>query len=766
MAEIFKGATDQTAYFALRDSTTGAAKTGIAHTDVTGSYTRNQSSRAAITMANLAAANSAHSDGGWEEVDSTNTPGLYRFDIPDAAFATGADKVVVTVKATGAITEHQMFELTDWNKQVAAIPNAAAAASGGLFTRGTGAGQINQAADGMIDVNLVRLANVQQSLTDLKDFADDGYDPSTNKVQGVVLTDTVTTYTGNTPQTGDNFARLGAPVGASISADVAGVQSDTNDLQTRLPAALVSGRIDANVGALSGDATAADNAESFFDGTGYAGTNNVIPTVSSVTAIATDGISASSIQADAIGASELSATAVTEIAAGVWDQARSSHVAAGSFGQASQIIWDGTAQAGAGSSITLDTGAESVNDFYLNDLVQIIGGTGAGQSRFITAYVGSTRVATVSAAWATAPDNTSVFVIRPFDAIPGATAPSAATVAAAVWDEARSSHTTSGTFGQGAASVQGAVTGAVGSVTGNVGGNVAGSVGSVTGNVGGNVAGSVGSVATGGITAGSIDATAAAEVAGAVWDEPRTSHVAAGSFGQGLQLIRTGTAQAGASTTITLDAGASAINDFYNDNRIEIIAGTGVGQSRFISDYVGTSKVATISAVWSTTPDNTSVFSVEGFGAIPGATAPTAAQVADAVWDEARTDHTTSGTFGQGSASVQGNVTGTVASVTGNVAGNVTGSVGSLATQAKADVALEVSDALRTDTLPELSQGQPAATPTFAAAVMLLYMMARNLGDQDASQQTITNDAGTVIAKAPLTDDGTTLTKEKLVSGP
>lgn len=46
------------------------------------------------------------------------------------------------------------------------------------------------------------------------------------------------TTAANTAQTGDNYARLGAPVGASISADIAGVQSDTNDIQTRLPAAL------------------------------------------------------------------------------------------------------------------------------------------------------------------------------------------------------------------------------------------------------------------------------------------------------------------------------------------------------------------------------------------------------------------------------------------------------------------------------------------------------------------------------------------------
>ena len=38
---------------------------------------------------------------------------------------------------------------------------------------------------------------------------------------------TIDTYTGNTKQTGDNFARLGAPAGASVSADIAAVKSDT-----------------------------------------------------------------------------------------------------------------------------------------------------------------------------------------------------------------------------------------------------------------------------------------------------------------------------------------------------------------------------------------------------------------------------------------------------------------------------------------------------------------------------------------------------------
>lgn len=62
----------------------------------------------------------------------------------------------------------------------------------------------------------------------------------------------------NFPQSGDTFARLGAPAGASVSADVAAVkaqtaaiETDTQDIQSRIPAALVSGRMDASVGAVA-----------------------------------------------------------------------------------------------------------------------------------------------------------------------------------------------------------------------------------------------------------------------------------------------------------------------------------------------------------------------------------------------------------------------------------------------------------------------------------------------------------------------------------
>lgn len=80
------------------------------------------------------------------------------------------------------------------------------------------------------------------------------------------------------------------------------------------------------------------------------------------------------------------------------------------------------------------------------------------------------------------------------------------------------------------------------------------------------------------------------------------------------------------------------------------------------------------------TSDGMSLVAGTGGVALRAANLATSTDITNAVWDEARASHTTAGSFGQGVASVQGNVTGSVASVTGNVGGNVTGSVGSVAT--------------------------------------------------------------------------------------
>lgn len=75
--------------------------------------------------------------------------------------------------------------------------------------------------------------------------------------------------------------------------------------------------------------------------------------------------------------------------------------------------------------------------------------------------------------------------------------------------------------------------------------------------------------------------------------------------------VRSGTAQAGGSGTITLDAGASAVDDFYAGMPIEITGGFTSPQVKMIRSYNGTTKVATIISAWANAnPNNTSTFTI------------------------------------------------------------------------------------------------------------------------------------------------------------
>ena len=161
---------------------------------------------------------------------------------------------------------------------------------------------------------------------------------------------TIQVYT-SFPQTGDNYARLGAPAGASMSADIAAVKVDTaailvdtgTTLDARIPAALVGGRMDVSVGAMA---------------------SNVI----TAAATATD-----------FGA---------EIADAVWDEATAGHVTAGSTGVALTDILTDTAEIGAaGAGLTALATQASVNtidDFIDTEVAAIkavtdaIGATGTG----------------------------------------------------------------------------------------------------------------------------------------------------------------------------------------------------------------------------------------------------------------------------------------------------------------------------------------------------------------------------------------------------
>lgn len=62
--------------------------------------------------------------------------------------------------------------------------------------------------------------------------------------------------------------------------------------------------------------------------------------------------------------------------------------------------------------IDLDPAASAVDGFYDHWVVEITGGTGAGQSRVVSDYSGSTKRAGVTFPWVTPPDATSAFQVR------------------------------------------------------------------------------------------------------------------------------------------------------------------------------------------------------------------------------------------------------------------------------------------------------------------------------------------------------------------
>ena len=112
---IIGGSTDLSVPVILRKTTDNKGLAGLLDASILCSYWRQGGIRVSITTTSLAAANSAHADGGWVEVASIAQPGLYRLDVPDAAIASAADWVVVSVLPNGATSGYlwvQEYTLT------------------------------------------------------------------------------------------------------------------------------------------------------------------------------------------------------------------------------------------------------------------------------------------------------------------------------------------------------------------------------------------------------------------------------------------------------------------------------------------------------------------------------------------------------------------------------------------------------------------------------------------------------------------------------
>ena len=162
------GVADRTVVLYAFDNTTGLPKVDLSYNSsgIDLKYWKVGANAVVDITEATQTVNGAHSDGGFVAIGN----GYYRLDLPDAATADGTGTLVFGT-ATGYTFVGVYIELVAYNPAdtvrlgLTALPNAAAEAAGGLFTRGTGAGQVNQTVNGLINSNLIDIAGAAVSTT-------------------------------------------------------------------------------------------------------------------------------------------------------------------------------------------------------------------------------------------------------------------------------------------------------------------------------------------------------------------------------------------------------------------------------------------------------------------------------------------------------------------------------------------------------------------------------------------------------------------------
>lgn len=187
---ILRGTTDVSVDVSLVDISTGRGRAAIAHTSITVRWWDDVNRTVTtVTPAALGSFNAAHSDGGWYEADGTNALGMYRLDMPDAAFASG-NYVTIVVQETGGNT-HDYKEViplangvtvpdsvtvsgvptvnvTQWNSAVTPVTKFATSIDGfivGTATGGTTTTISGSDAVGFGDGYFNSTANITRTLT-------------------------------------------------------------------------------------------------------------------------------------------------------------------------------------------------------------------------------------------------------------------------------------------------------------------------------------------------------------------------------------------------------------------------------------------------------------------------------------------------------------------------------------------------------------------------------------------------------------------------
>jgi cytochrome c556 len=279
-------------------------------------------------------------------------------------------------------------------------------------------------ADGGTEVSVI--CNEGAETTATNDFADEGtfysialtatemqceriavvVAATTTEVFFIQTIDNTSAMTPTIVQTGDSFARLGAPAGASVSADIAAIEAQTDD-----------------IGVAGAGLTAIDLPNQTMDITG------TISTVTSVTNAVTANMT--QISGDSAAADKLETA--FDLTAGPVEPLG--------------IVRQGTAQSASATGLVLDSSAAFADDTGIGMTLVACGSTqGYCQSRTVTDNALSGDAFTVDT-WTVTPSGTITYYLFGTAPASGSSAPTASQVADAVWDEATSGHATAGTFG-------------------------------------------------------------------------------------------------------------------------------------------------------------------------------------------------------------------------------------------------------------------------------------------------------------------------------
>ncbi len=417
---VKNGQTDVTTYFVLRDSTNHAPKTDVTVTDIDLYYVEELAAISAKADATaLDAADSAHADNKAFHVGQ----GMYRIDWPDAAFDGGiGKKVQLIVVCSGVDTTFLEVELSAPVDSVAISGDATAADNAELMFDGTGyaggttklgvdmvaisgdstaADNLEAACDGNtynvgggavvaasvtaeVSANVTKISGDGTAADNAEAFFDGtGYAGTNNVIP------TVTTLTGHTAQTGDAFARLGAPAGASVSADIAAVKSDTAAILTDTGTTLDT--------LIKDIPTVAEFEARTLVAADYVvvgDTLAAVTTVGSVTGAV--GSVTAEVSADVVKISGDS-TAADRLEA-ILDATPNGAVVDDNDPDPSTTAFETNL-------------SEATNDHYNGAFVVFTSGALLGQSRKISDYDGTTKVVTVATAFTEAPAGADTFII-------------------------------------------------------------------------------------------------------------------------------------------------------------------------------------------------------------------------------------------------------------------------------------------------------------------------------------------------------------------